>query len=98
MKAFYMDKNLVTQGEFAKYLQAHPSSAMPKDVWHFLGQGTGDIGRGSWDWGAGADVIPKPFPGNDSLPVTYLGLDEARAYCKSLGKRLPHDEEWQYHI
>ena len=95
MKAFYMDKNLVTQREFSVYLQAHPS-AMPKDVWHFLGSGTGDVGRGSWDWSAGSGSVPKPWPGNESLPVTYVGLDEARAYCKSLGKRLPHDEEWQY--
>lgn len=95
MKAFYMDKNLVTQGEFAAYLRATPS-AMPADVWHYLGQGTGDIGRGSWDWTAGATSIPKPYPGNETLPVTYIGLDEARAYCKAAGKRLPRDEEWQY--
>lgn len=90
-----MDKNLVTQGEFAAYLKSHPT-AMPKDTWHFLGQGTGDVGCGSWDWSAGPHVLPKPHPGNESLPVTYIGLDEARAYCKAVGKRLPHDEEWQY--
>ena len=96
MAAFYLDKNLVTQGQFATYLTAHPSTAMPKDTWHFLGAGTGDVGRGSWDWSAGKNGIPKPYPGNESLPVTYLGLDEARAYCRAVGKRLPHDEEWQY--
>jgi hypothetical protein len=90
-----MDKNLVTQGEFYTYLQSHPA-AMPNDTWHFLGQGTGDAGRGSWDWSAGLDALPKPHVGNETLPVTYIGLDEARAYCKAVGKRLPHDEEWQY--
>ena len=69
MKTFYMDKNLVTQGQFATYLKAHPS-ALPTDVWHYLGHGTGDIGRGSWDWSAGLSSIPKPWPGNESLPVT----------------------------
>ena len=95
MKTFYMDTHLVTQGEFSAYLQANPS-AMPTDVWHYLGHESGDVGRGSWDWSAGAAAVPKPFPGNETLPVTYIGLDEARAYCKSVGKRLPHDEEWQY--
>ena len=95
MKPFYMDKNLVTQDAFAAYLKATPG-AMPADVWHFLGHSTGDVGRGSWDWSAGAGVAPKPYPGNGSLPVTYVGLDEARAYCKAMGKRLPRDEEWQY--
>ena len=60
------------------------------------GRSTGDVGRGSWDWSAGPAVPPTPLPGNGSLPVTYVGLDEARAYCKAAGKRLPHDEEWQY--
>ena len=39
---------------------------------------------------------PKPHPGNETKPVTYIGLDEARAYCTSLGKRLPREEEWQF--
>ena len=46
MKTFYMDKNLVSQGDFAAYLAARPS-AFPKDTWHYLGQGTGDTGRGA---------------------------------------------------
>jgi len=84
MKPFYMDKNLVTQAEFAAYLSANPA-AMPADTWHYLGRSTGDVGRGSWDWSAGPAVPPTPLPGNESLPVTYVGLDEARAYCKAAG-------------
>jgi formylglycine-generating enzyme required for sulfatase activity len=28
-------------------------------------------------------------------PATSVSLDDARAYCESLGRRLPHDWEWQ---
>ena len=29
-------------------------------------------------------------------PVVYVDLDDARAYARWAGKRLPHDEEWQF--
>jgi formylglycine-generating enzyme required for sulfatase activity len=38
----------------------------------------------------------KPPAGKEGHPVVYVDLDDARAYAKWAGKRLPTDEEWQY--
>ena len=37
-----------------------------------------------------------PPDGTSELPVIYMNLDDARAYAKWAGKRLPTEQEWQY--
>ena len=80
---FFIDVHPVTQAEFSTYLER--SGKLPTDTWHYL-----------WNWDWTDPAKPKPHPGNATKPVTYLGLDEARAYCAALGKRLPKEEEWQF--
>lgn len=43
------------------------------------------------DWKSGT------YPtGGEQKPVTWISLEDARAYAKWAGKRLPHEWEWQY--
>jgi hypothetical protein len=40
---------------------------------------------------------PTSFPvGTDTLPVTWISLDEAQQFCAHYGRRLPLPWEWQY--
>jgi iron(II)-dependent oxidoreductase len=43
------------------------------------------------DWAEGS-----PPAGCDNKPVTWVSLEDARAYAAWAGKRLPHEWEWQY--
>jgi gamma-glutamyl hercynylcysteine S-oxide synthase len=58
----------------------HQTSYNPKDTTNYLKH-----------WLNGSPAI-----GTGDLPVTCVNLDDARAYAKWVGKRLPTELEWQY--
>ena len=77
-RRFAIDETLVTNGQFARFLEA--SAYRPRHNENFLKH-----------WQAG-----RPQAGQEDHPVVYVDLDDARAYARWAGKRLPTEEEWQY--
>ncbi len=84
MHSFYIDRTPVTNAEFKKFLDA--THYHPKDDHNFLRT-----------WQKGPDAKAGSYPqGWDNKPVTWVSVEDARAYASWSRKRLPHEWEWQY--
>jgi gamma-glutamyl hercynylcysteine S-oxide synthase len=81
LHSFYIDRTPVTNAEFSKFVIA--THYRPKDDHNFL-RGWPDAKNG---------IYPQ---GSDNKPVTWVSIEDARAYAAWSHRRLPHEWEWQY--
>ena len=84
---YWMDRTEVTNAAYRDFLAER--RYVPRDLTNFLRHWTrpADQEQAPWNW-----IVP---PGKEQHPVVWVDLDDARAYARWAGKRLPREEEWQ---
>jgi formylglycine-generating enzyme required for sulfatase activity len=85
LQSFFIDKYLVTNSQFWEFTKKHPEWKPGKIPPEF------DNGNYLKHWENGS------FPeGRANHPVVNVNWYAASAYCRSQGKRLPAEAEWEY--
>jgi formylglycine-generating enzyme required for sulfatase activity len=87
--SFEIDRTEVTIGQFQRYVEATRAVTSAE---RSGGGSTFEAGweqRKGWTWRA-----PYGKPGAADEPAVHVTYDEAAAFCKWAGKRLPTDAEW----
>jgi formylglycine-generating enzyme required for sulfatase activity len=86
LRPFHMDRTAVSRDAYAAFLRA--TGYLPADGQNFLRDWTRPDPANSRTW--------SPPAGTAAWPVTWVDLEDARAYAAWAGKRLPREEEWQF--
>lgn len=87
--AFEIDRTEVTIGQMRRYAQATSFVSQAERAGGGNTFEGGWVQRKEWTWQA-----PYGRPGGPQEPAVHLTFDEAQAYCRWAGKRLPSDAEW----
>ncbi len=87
VRAFRLDENPVTNEEFLRFV-----SLQPRDRKGQISTLFADAGYLT-HWAAPLELGKNALP---QQPVVRVSWFAAKAYCQSLGKRLPTEREWEY--
>lgn len=86
---FAIDRTEVTVGAFAQFVAATGTVTRAEREGGGETYEAGWVRKPGWTW-----RTPYGRPAADDEPAAHVTFDEAQAYCRWAGKRLPTDVEW----